>query len=165
MRPYSLLAVAALALAPRTLPAQSCFARTCQGTNTVVATVGALLKLTLDRSPTVTANPTAQDIAAGYQDVAGPSARVRSNTDWRLEVSSASATWDAAAGRNDKPATDLELRAGAEQYAPMSTTPTVAAVGTATHETDVATAYRARFDRQDNPGSYSVVVRYTLTTR
>jgi len=165
MRPYALLVLAATALAPQALPAQSCFGRTCQGTNTVVATVGALLKLTLDRSPTVTANPTARDIAAGYQDVSGPSARVRSNTEWRLEVSSATETWDAAAGRSDKPASDLELRTGAGAYTPMATTPNVAAVGAATRETDVPLAYRARFGSQDTPGSYAVVVRYTLTTR
>jgi len=161
-----LLALASILAVPQALSGQSCFGGTCQGATMVVATVGTMLRLSLDRSPTITATPTARDIAAGYQDVTGPSPRVRANAPWRLEVSSATESWDAAAGRTDKPSSDLELRAGVTgTYVPLSTTPTIAAVGTPTSGTSVLMAYRAHYESQDAPGTYSVVVRYTLTSR
>ena len=162
-----LLALASILVAPQVLSGQSCFGGTCQGATMVVATVGTMLNLSLDRSPTITADPTARDIAAGYQDETGPSARVRANAPWRLEVSSATETWQSAAGRTDKPASDLEVRAGVTgSYEAVTTAPTVAALGTPTSGTNIQMAYRAHFDAaRDAPGSYAVVVRYTLTSR
>lgn len=167
MRPWipSLL-IGSLALIPQALPAQGCF--DCQAVNQVTANVGALLRLTLDRSPAVTVAASASDIASGAQVLAGPTARVKSNTDWRLEVSASAPAFTADAGaRPDKPATDLAWRVGTDAgFSPLSTEPEQAAVGSHTPDTQIAFQYQTRFDSQeDRPGTYSLVVRYTLTTR
>lgn len=167
-RQFLLLALAASALVPATGVAQSCSANSCRTTNQVVATVGALMGLSLDRPAAVTVNPSARDIATGAQVLSGPTARVKSNTDWRLEVSAASTEWTAGQGaRSGKPATDLAWRVGTNGgYTPMSTDPAQAAAGSHTSDTEVAFQYQASYDnQQDRPGTYSMVVRYTLTTR
>lgn len=162
------LALAASALIPSIGVAQSCSANNCRTTNQVVATVGALMGLSLDRSAAVTVNPSAQDIATGAQVLSGPTARVKSNTDWRLEVSAATTEWTAGQGaRSGKPAADLAWRVGTNGgYTPMSTDPAQAAAGSHTSDTEVAFQYQTSYDnQQDRPGAYTMVVRYTLTTR
>lgn len=161
-------ALALSALAPSISTAQGCAANDCRAVNELVANVGALLRLTLDRPAAVTVAPSAQEIAKGTQVVSGPTARVKSNTDWRLEVSAATPQWTAQQGaRAGKPATDLAWRVGSDNgYTPLSTEPEQAAVGNHTSDTEVAFQYQTRYDdQQDRPGTYSLVVRYTLTTR
>lgn len=167
-RPVIVLALAALALAPRTSVAQECSGNNCRTTNTVVANVGALMGLSLDRPATVTVSASAQDIATGAQVTSGPTARVKSNTDWRLEVSATSTEWTAGQGARDgKPATDLAWRVGTDgDYTPLSTEPAQAAAGSHTSDTEVAFQYQTSYDSQsDRPGTYTMVVQYTLTTR
>lgn len=169
MRPRTLwfsLGLIALATAPAA--AQGCSQYACSEVNQLVANVGALLLLTLDGTPTITVAPTAGDIAGGHQLVSGPVAHVKSNTDWRLEVSAETPEWNAAPGaRAGKPARDLSFRVGSEgRFTPLSTAPQQVAVGTYTADTGVAFQYQAKYDAQeDRPGTYSLVVRYTLTTR
>lgn len=168
MRSRLLLLAAVAALAPQGLNAQSCFGGTCRAASLVTVTVGTMLRLSLDRTPVVMATATRKDISAGYQSVAGPSAQVRANAPWRLEVSAASETWSADdSARTGKPATDLEWTATTGgSYAPLSTAPEVAALGSPTSGTDVPLAYRTRYEAaQDTPGTYSLAVRYTLTSR
>jgi hypothetical protein len=167
-RPILVLALAATTLASRTSVAQACSANYCRTTNQVVANVGALMGLSLDRPANVTVSASAKDIATGTQVQAGPTARVKSNTDWRLEVSAASTAWTAGPGARDgKPATDLAWRVGTNGgYTPLSTDPAQAAAGGHTPDTQVAFQYQTSYDSQnDRPGTYSLVVRYTLTTR
>ena len=167
-RPALVLALAASTLVPRIGAAQACSANNCRATNEVVATVGALMGLSLDRPAAVTVNPSARDIATGAQELSGPTARVKSNTDWRLEVSAASTEWAAGQGaRSGKPATDLGWRVNANGgYTPLSTDPAQAATGSHTSNTEVAFQYQTSYNsQQDRPGTYSMVVRYTLTTR
>ena len=128
--------------------------------------------ISLDRPAAVTVTPSARDIATGAQILSGPTARVKSNTDWRLEVSAASTEWTAAQGARDgKPATDLGWRVGTNggYHASLSTDPgygAQAATGSHTPDTDVAFQYQTSYNsQQDRPGTYSLVVRYTLTTR
>src|SRR4029077_10517778 len=108
-------ALAASVIAPSMSTAQGCSANDCRAVNELVANVGALLRLTLDRPAEVTVTPTAGEIANGAQVLSGPTARVKSNTDWRLEVSAATPEWSAQQGaRTDKPATDLAWRGGSD---------------------------------------------------
>ena len=163
-----MVALAASVLVPATSAAQGCSANNCRTVNELTANVGALMGLTLDRPSAVTVNPSSQEIAKGAQVVSGPTARVKSNTDWRLEVSAATPEWNAAEGaRAGKPAADLAWRTSASAgYTPLSTQPEQAAVGGHTPSTEVAFQYQASYDNhQDRPGSYTMVVRYTLTTR
>lgn len=166
---WFILGLAPAAAAPAApAAAQGCSQYACSAVNEIVANVGALLLLTLDGSPTVTVAPTAADIAGGHQLLSGPVAHVKSNTDWRLEVSAETPEWSAAAGaRSGKPAGDLSFRVGSDgRFTPLSTAPQQVAVGTYTADTGVAFQYQANYDaRKDRPGTYSLVVRYTLTTR
>ena len=167
MRPWipSLL-IGSLALVPQALTAQGCY--DCQAVNQVTANVGALLLLTLDGSRTITLTPTTADIERGSQLLNGPVAHVKANTDWRLEVSAETPEWVAdSSARSDKPAADLAFRAGTNgRFTPLSSDPQQAAVGTYTTDMPVAFQYQAKYDaRKDRPGTYSMVVRYTLTTR
>jgi hypothetical protein len=162
------IALAASVLVPATTVAQGCAANNCRTVNELTANVGALMGLTLDRPAAVTVTPSRQEIAKGAQVLSGPTAHVKSNTDWRLEVSAATSEWNAAEGaRAGKPAADLAWRVNANgSYTPLSTEPEQAAVGSHTPSTDVAFQYQTTFDnQQDRPGTYSLVVRYTLTTR
>ena len=167
-RPILVLALSALALVPATGAAQECSANNCRSENQLVAHIGALMGLTLDRPGAVTVNPSTREIAAGAQVMSGPTARVKSNTDWRLEVSAASTEWTAGQGaRAGKPAADLAWRVNtSSSYTPLSTEPAQAATGGHTPDTEVAFQYQTSYDNtQDRPGTYSLVVRYTLTTR
>lgn len=162
------LALTAAAVIPTVGAAQQCTANNCRTVNQLTARVGALMGLTLDRPAAVTVAPSAREIAGGAQVLAGPTARVKSNTDWRLQVSAAAPEWTAGQGaRPGKPAADLAWRVGSNGgYTPLSTDPEDAAVGGHTPGTEVAFQYQTTYDsQQDRPGTYSMVVRYTLTTR
>jgi hypothetical protein len=146
--------------------AQGCAATACRATNVVHATVGTIMRLTVNGSTTVVASPSPAAYTAGHDAVAGPTAIVKSNGRWKLQISAAEPTWDAAdaAARTDKPASDLQwstLPSG--QYTSVATTPSDAAEGGATAGTPLPLHYRAQFDQAtDAPGSYTLVVKLTL---
>ncbi len=145
--------------------AQGC-ATACRATNVVHATVGTIMRLTVNGSTTVVASPSPAAYAAGQDAVAGPTAIVKSNGRWKLQISAVEPTWDAAnaAARTDKPASDLQwstLPSG--QYTSVATTPSDVAEGAATAGTPLPLHYRAQFDQaSDAPGSYTLVVKLTL---
>jgi len=153
-----------LVAAPAT--AQGCAATACRATNVVHATVGTIMRLTVNGSTTVVASPSPAAYTAGRDAVAGPTAIVKSNGRWKLQISAAEPTWDAAdaAARADKPASDLQwstLPSG--QYTSVATTPSDVAEGGATAGTPLPLHYRAQFDQTaDAPGSYTLVVKLTL---
>ena len=146
--------------------AQGCGATACRATNVVHATVGTIMRLTLNGSTTVVASSSSAVYAAGRDAVAGPTAIVKSNGRWKLQISAAEPTWDAAdaAARTDKPASDLQwstLPSG--QYTSVATTPSDVAEGGATAGTPLPLHYRAQFDHaSDAPGTYTLVVKLTL---
>lgn len=147
--------------------AQDCARPACRATNRLSVQVGTILRLTLDGSPMVVTSVSSAALQKGYAEAAGPTATVRSNARWRLQVSAASERWAAVgATRPDKPASDLTWTTGSmTDYRALSTEPTVAAGGGGTRGTRVPFHYRTRLDPQvDTPGTYTLVVRYTLTT-
>ncbi|MGH7701379.1 MAG: hypothetical protein ACREMJ_12780 [Gemmatimonadales bacterium] len=149
------------------LAAQACARPACRATNQLSVRVGTVLRLTLDGSPTVVTSASPSALRTGAVEAAGPTAMVRSNTRWRLHVSAASEVWTAdRATRPDKPATDLTWTTGsAADYRALSTEPAVAAAGDGTQGTRVPFRFRTRLDPGvDPPGTYTLVVRYTLTT-
>src|SRR5947209_9211213 len=143
--------------------AQGCGATACRATNVVHATVGTIMRLTVNGSTTVVASSSSAVYAAGRDAVAGPTAIVKSNGRWKLQISAAEPTWDAAdaAARTDKPASDLQwstLPSG--QYTSVATTPSDVAEGGATAGTPLPLHYRAQLDQtSDAPGTYTLVVR------
>ena len=166
VRRLAVLSLLGAVVWPAAASAQGCAATACRATNVVRATVGTIMRLTVNGSTTIVASPSPAAYAAGQDAVAGPTAVVKSNGRWKLQISAAEPTWDAAdaAARADKPASDLQwstLPSG--QYTSVATTPSDVAEGGATAGTPLPLHYRAQFDQAANaPGSYTLVVKLTL---
>ena len=145
-----------------TARAQGC-AQLCRETNVVSVRVPTVLRLSLDGSPLVVA----RHDQPGPTD-AGPTAIVKSNGRWRLQVGAGSETWTPADAdaRTDKPVEDLLWStSGAGGYASLSTMPSVAATGSSTAGTPIRFFFQTRFEgAADTTGTYTMVVRYTLTS-
>src|SRR2546422_3287809 len=163
---FAVLSLLGSLVSPARATAQGCAATACRATNVVQATVGTIMRLTVNGSTTVVASPSPAAYTAGHDAVAGPTAIVKSNGRWKLQISAAEPTWDAAdaAARTDKPASDLRwstLPSG--QYTSVATTPSDVAEGGATAGTPLPLHYRAQFDQtSDASGSYTLVVKLTL---
>jgi len=146
-----------------TARAQGC-TQLCRETNVVSVRVPTVLRLSLDGTPVVVA----RNDQTAPERAAGPTATVKSNGRWRLQIGAGSETWTPAdaGARADKPAQDLLWSSSAAAgYASLSTTPSVAATGSSTAGTPVRFFFQTRFDRPaDATGTYTMVVRYTLTS-
>src|SRR5439155_7926448 len=92
---------------PAAASAQGCAATACRAINVVRATVGTIMRLTVNGATTIVASPSPAAYAAGQDAVAGPTAVVKSNGRWKLQISAAEPTWDAA---------DAAARARSEEH-------------------------------------------------
>ncbi|MGH9260721.1 MAG: hypothetical protein ACRD08_12620 [Acidimicrobiales bacterium] len=134
-------------------------------------TVGQVLQLLLSTASSTLTAPAEGDYEAGYVADAGPSATVQSNAPWTLGISATAAVWTATnaepatAARIDKPAGDLQWStAVGGPFTPLSTTPTLAASGSATAGAVSSLFYRTTYSwALDTPGAYSLTIRFTLT--
>jgi len=163
LRPMLLAAVAAvLATVPATAQ-QPC--STCTQTATLSVQVPTVMRLVLDAPTTVVATATEAGYDRGYEVTTGPTATVKANVPWRLDISATQETWTpaGAGARTDKPVTDLSWSASpAGHYTPMGTTPAAAATGRP-GRTSVPLTYRTKFSYEtDSPGSYQIVIKLTL---
>jgi hypothetical protein len=163
LRPVLFVAVAAVLAAVPATAQQPC--PTCTQAVTLNVQVPTILRLVVDAPTTVVAAATEAGYDRGYEVTAGPTATVKSNVPWRLDISATQETWTptGAGARADKPATDLSWSALSDgKYTPMGTTPAVAATGRP-GRTAVPLTYRTKFSyEQDSPGSYQIVVKLTL---
>ena len=121
-----------------------------------------MMRLGVSGSTTVLASPATAAQAA----VDGPSATVKSNGRWKLQISAAQPTWtvEGTGGRTDKPASDLLWSLGGDdRFSVVTTTPTDIAAGASTAGTTLPLHYRTQFTPStDAPATYSLVVRLTL---
>ena len=154
----SLTVASLLLLAAAPALAQHCSERACTATNTVSVHVGTVLRLGVQGSTMVLASSAVVGL--------GPTAVVRSNGTWRLQVSAAQDTWTPVDGaaRSDKPAGDLSISTRAtDGFTSMSTTPADVARGGPTSGATLPLYYRTQFTAaSDAPGTYSLTVRLTL---
>ena len=131
-------------------------------------TIPKVLQLTLSTISQTLAAPAEADFDAGHKDAAGPIATVRANAAWNLKINAVTATWTAvgAGARANKPSTDLQWSTvSGSGYAGLTTTATAVTAGTATAATNVSIFYRVLYGwTVDTPGTYSLVVVFTLTT-
>ncbi|MGH7700910.1 MAG: hypothetical protein ACREMJ_10400 [Gemmatimonadales bacterium] len=144
--------------------AQSCTGNPCSVGNTVSATVGTLLRLTLSTTTTALPAPSEAEFDAGFQDAAGPSATVKANRSWTLKVSAAAANWTTD-NLVVKPAGDLQWATVAGgPYAGLAVAAADVASSGATASFAQAMFYRVLWSyANDAPGNYSLVVTYTVT--
>jgi hypothetical protein len=163
--------------APARAQAQICTAQsppatpwTCTVNTTAALVIGDVLSLTLSSSATALTPPTASDYDAGIVTNTGPTATVRGNSAWRLQISAAAATWTAVntqpgvTARANKPAGDLfHATAAGGPFTALSTTPATVASWSATATATSNFFFRTAYDWSvDTPGGYSLVVRFTL---
>jgi hypothetical protein len=170
------LALVALLFGAGRLEAQTCIAQappavwTCTVNTSASLVIGDVLALTLSATTTALTPPTATDYDAGFVANTGPTATVRGNRAWRLQASAATALWTAVntqpgvTARVNKPAGDL-LRATASggPFSALSTTPATVAAGPASAGTATDFFFRTTYAwAVDTPGTYSLVVTFTL---
>ncbi len=168
---------AALIAWPYAVAAQSCNAPvpngTCSVTTSTSMTAGTVMQLTLSSTSTLLTAPSSASYDLGYVADNGPTATVKSNRPWKLQVSASTAVWSAAStepgvpARGAKPAADLTWSSAAGgPFTALTMAATDAALGNATGGAGVAFFYRTLYDwALDTPGSYSLTVVFTLTNQ
>jgi hypothetical protein len=170
------LALVTLSFGSARLEAQACIAQappavwTCTVNTSASLVIGDVLSLTLSATTTALTPPTGTDYDAGFVANTGPTATVRANRAWRMQISAATALWTAVNtqpgvnARINKPAGDL-LRATAAggPFSALSTTPATVASGPASAGTATNLFFRTTYSwAVDTPGTYSLVVTLTL---
>ena len=136
-------------------------AATCTLPVVATATINAVARLSINSTTTTLNAPTAADFggSAGVTSN-GPTVTVMSNTGYTLTTSAATATWTGPAG-SSKPASDLKMQVGAGAVVALGQ---VGTSTTGTASTSYVISYNALYNwTTDKPGSYSLVVNYTLT--
>jgi len=157
------LVVAGLCL---TLAAAAAAQQTCDGgascqlTVAATATINSVARLSISATSTPLTTPSAADFgnAAGVASI-GPTLTVKANAGYTLTASAGSGTW--TGGGNNKPATDLKMKVNGGTLTVLGQ---VGQSTTATAGTTYAIAYNTIYNwTTDAPGSYSLVVKYTLS--
>jgi hypothetical protein len=133
----------------------------CAVNNTASLTLGKYARLSIDNVTTTLATPAASDFGTvGGVTTTGPTLTVSSNAPWTL-TASAAASWTGS-GNNAKPVTDIKAKAGAGS---LTAFPFAAATGSAVTGNTTAMSYNTIYNFvTDTPGSYSLVVSYTLSS-
>jgi hypothetical protein len=163
-----LAAAALLGLAVTTqASAQTCTtAPSCSVNNTASVTVVAVMSLTLSSITTSLTVPTAANYdAAGVPDN-GPTATIKANKGYTLKIASSANTWTGSGGANTtKASTDLTWSTAAlGPFAGLSTTAaTVVTSGTGGSVSQPIFYQTLWHSATDTPGTYSLVVVYTLS--
>jgi hypothetical protein len=148
-------------------------AGSCNSTNTVSATVNALVKLGMSSAATSLTSPTADQVEVGANLAdAGPSFTVKANRSWTLNIKTtnpASWTYVGTLGGN-KPVSDLTWsNAVAGTFVGISNTDALflsgaAATNGAAAQVFFKTVWAAGFTQPSNaPGVYSLPVVFTLS--
>jgi len=146
----TLVAAALLGLAATTpLSAQSCTTQpSCSVNNTASVTVPIVMKLLLSSITTSLTVPGADNYDSTAVADNGPTATVKANKGWTLKIAAQAATWTAAngtfAGLTTAGATVLTSAVGSKTIQPLF------------YQTSWHSA-------SDTPGTYSLVVVYTLS--
>jgi hypothetical protein len=150
-----------LAAVSRAAAAQCNGVSSCTVTVVASATINAVARLSITSATTSLVAPKAGDFgtSAGVTS-AGPTITVSSNTGYTLTAAPSVSTWTGPSGVN-KPASDLKMKVG------PGATVSLGQVGTSssgTASTTYAISYNTVYNwTTDKPGSYSLVVNYTLT--
>jgi hypothetical protein len=137
---------------------------TCLVSNNVSVTVPSVARLSINNTNTTLTAPLAAEFApggTGHSDPAGPTLTVAANVNWTVTASAGAATWTGGSGL--KPSTDLSITndAGATYHAFPFAVKTGAPTSSSTQQVGYHTNYSFTVD---TPGTYTLVVNYTLTS-
>ncbi len=145
---------------------------TCTRSLTFSRTVGSVIKFDGGTVTFTLAAPTSADFDAGYVQSTGPTIMVYSNAPWTLKIDSPVTTWTGTASSSEpvraaKPVGDLTWAktANGTYTAVLANTGATLATGTATNGAVVPLYFRTALSwLLDTPGTYTVSVRFTLTS-
>ena len=132
----------------------------CPLTVSATATINSVARLSISSATTTLTTPTISNFgtAAGV-DSPGPTVTVKSNTGYTLTASAGASTW--SGGANDKPASDLKMKINGGSAVALGQ---VGQSANATSGTTFTIGYNTIYSfTVDTPGSYSLVVKYTLS--
>ena len=138
----------------------------CQVTNTVTSAVPYVARLILNNNSTTLAAPTAAAFgtAAGVDNAAALTLEVRSNVGYSITANAAAAMFTGGSGA--KPSSSITYTTNASTYKSLVGSGSLLGSGAgATASTTFTVGYKTTYDWiQDTPGSYAMVINYTLTT-
>ena len=144
----------------------TCTGNPCSVQITASATVNDVLRLTLSGTTTSLGTPAETDYDAGFKDVAGPTASVKSNRPWHVDLAGAAATfsYSGSLANPNKPATDLLWGTSAGTYGNnMGSSAVLLNGATGTGSASQAIFFRTLWSwASDVPGAYSLVINVTL---
>lgn len=177
MKPFRAFAlILALVAAAGEADAQTCrvtgASGACPASTTATLTANTLLQLTLSAPSTAVPSPGVTEYDAGYATTGGPSAIVKANASWTLQISAAAATFTATntdpsePARANKPTTDLEwgLAAGGP-FTGVTTSVATLTSGTPTAGTATPVFFRILLSYAlDTPGNYDLPLLFTLVS-
>jgi hypothetical protein len=158
-------AVVALVASAAPAAAQTCSANPCTVAVDASATVGPLLTLTLSSVTTALGNPTASDFDAGHLEAAGPSATVKANTPWHVDVVGAAGTFGYTGSLADpnKAASDLQWGTSAGSYGNNMGASAALFNGNATAGTSQNIFFNTLWSwASDVAGAYTLTINFTL---
>jgi hypothetical protein len=130
------------------------------------ATVTDVLRLTLSSAAASLGAPTETDYDAGFLDAAGPTASVKANRPWHVDVAAGAAvfTYTGSLTNPNKPASSLLWGTSAGTYGNnMGASAVLASGATGTGSASQALFFRTLWSwASDVPGSYGLVINFTL---
>jgi len=131
----------------------------CQLSVAASATINTVARLSITATTTTLTTPSSADFgAAAGVATTGPTLTVKANAGYTL-TASAPATW--TGGNNSKPSSDLKMKVNGGTLSALGQ---VGQSTTATAGTTYAITYNTIYNwATDVPGSYSLVVKYTLS--
>ena len=161
MRTLSVVCVGILALSHAAEAQQTCDGgATCAHNVSATASINSVARLSISTTATTLTTPATSDFgtATGVNS-AGPTITVKANTGYTLTASAASSTW--TGGGSNKPSTDLKMKVNGGSLTALGQVAqnTIGTTGT-TYTIGYNTIYNWTVDV---PGTYSLVVNYTLT--
>ena len=146
--------------------AQSCTGNPCTVQVTASATAPDILRLTLSATTAALGNPTEADYDAGFLDAAGPTATVKSNRPWHVDVVGAAGvfSYTGSLANPNKPASSLLWGTTAGTYGNnMGSASALMSGANGTGNAAQAIFFRTTWSyATDVAGAYSLVVNFTL---
>jgi hypothetical protein len=152
--------IALLVIAARGASAQCNSGPSCSVQVLATATINTVARLSISNTTTSLTTPKAADFgsSAGVTSI-GPTITVLSNAGYALTAAASATSWTGPSGAN-KPATDLKMIIGAGPV-PLGQ---VGTSSTGTSGKPYSISYNTIYNwTTDKPGTYSLVVNYTLT--
>ena len=143
----------------------TCTGNPCSVQVTASATVTDILRLTLSSATANLGSPSESDYDAGFLDAVGPTASVKANRPWHVDVAGGAAvfTYAGTLTNPNKPANQLLWGTAAGTYGNNMGASAVLASGASGGSASQAIYFRTLWSwASDVAGSYSLVVNFTL---